>query len=153
MFTNVPLDADGVGEAIVEEEDPDAGQLGDFTGSHSLHTTSLQQLNHCGSIPEPLLPLGKDQRACGGAEEEEEEGGLREIYFTMSGVRRIHTIIIIMIRSINQTNAAYLCCQFCHVYSILNHFYSVIICIFINLRHLSMTTWVVLFSLLLSLFY
>lgn len=56
----VPVYGDAFGEAIVKEEDPDTGQLGDWAGCYNLHTAILQDFNHTGPAPESLLPSNKD---------------------------------------------------------------------------------------------
>lgn len=62
-YATVPVQADVLDLTVVEEEDSDTGQLGDFTGFNGLSRTDLQNPDHGGPVPEPLLPLGKDQRA------------------------------------------------------------------------------------------
>lgn len=63
LFTCVPLYGDNLGEAIVGEEDSDAGQLVDRAGFYSLHTFILHHFNYIGPAPQLLFPLNKDHRA------------------------------------------------------------------------------------------
>lgn len=63
----VPLYGKALREPIVKEEDSDTGQLADWAGFHSLHTSFLQDINHTGPAPQSLLPLHKDHEAWRGA--------------------------------------------------------------------------------------
>lgn len=63
LFMCVPLYGDSLGEAVVGEEDSDAGQLVHRAGFYSIHTFILHHFNHIGPAPPFLFPLNKDHGA------------------------------------------------------------------------------------------